>query len=125
MCSRTVNVVGVGNTLMGDDGVGPAAVEEMAHRGTPQGVQLHDAGLAVGDILGTLDPAAPLIVIDALKAGGPPGSVYRVRLPENAIGASPLPGCLSLHELSVAPALAKEARFATRYWTRAGADFAP
>jgi hydrogenase maturation protease len=103
-----VNILGVGNTLMGDDGVGPAAVERLAARGVPAHVRLHDAGLAASDVLGRLDPDDPLIVIDAVCAGGPAGAVYQVDV--DASAAESLPGtAISLHELSVAPALAMEA----------------
>jgi Ni,Fe-hydrogenase maturation factor len=147
---RTVNIIGVGNLLMGDDGVGPAAVERLSARRLPPGVRVLDAGLAVSDVLGTLDPADPLIVIDAVRGGGAAGTVYEVRLdpappgpspamsgrspappgPSQAMsGRSPAPPgpspamsgrspaaegdadgtALSLHELSVLPALRLEA----------------
>jgi len=104
----TVNIVGVGNTLMGDDGVGPAAVERLAAQGVPAHVRLHDAGLAVSDVLGRLDPDAPLIVIDAVRAGNPPGAVYEVDVDVSA--GEGLPGtAVSLHELSIVPVLRMEA----------------
>ena len=109
MSDRAINILGVGSTLMGDDGVGPAAVEALQARGMPANVQLHDAGLAVSDVLGRLDPDDPLIVIDALRAGGEPGSVYKARLEDLSLVEGPLTGCLSLHELSVLPALRIEA----------------
>jgi len=104
-----VNIIGVGNVLVGDDGVGPAAVEELIRRGLPEGVCVYDAGLAVSDVLGGLDPEVPLIVIDALRAGGCPGSVYQGRLDELSLIEGTLSGCLSLHEISVVPALRIEA----------------
>jgi len=104
----TVNIVGVGNTLMGDDGVGPAAVERLAARGVPAHVRLHDAGLAVSDVLGQLDPDDPLIVIDAVRAGGPAGAVYQVDV--DALAGEGLPSAaVSLHELSIVPVLEMEA----------------
>jgi len=106
---RTVNILGVGNVLMGDDGVGIAAVRAIARRGTPAGAVLHDAGLAVADVLSGLDPADPLIVVDAVRAGGPAGQVYRLSLDALQPDAAALSGAMSLHELSVAPALRLEA----------------
>ena len=122
MPDRTVNIIGVGNLLMGDDGVGPAAVERLSARRLPPGVRVLDAGLAVSDVLGTLDPADPLIVIDAVRGGGAAGTVYEVRLDPAPPGPSPAMSgrspaaegdadgtALSLHELSVLPALRLEA----------------
>ncbi len=108
MSDATVNILGVGNTLMGDDGVGPVAVERLAARGVPAHVRLHDAGLAASDVLGRLDPDAPLIVIDAVRAGGPAGAVYQVDV--DVLAGEGLPGtAVSLHELSIVPALEMEA----------------
>jgi len=105
-----VNIVGVGSTVMGDDGVGPVAIERLRARGVPEGVRLHEAGLAVSDVLSTLDPAARLIVVDAVRAGGPAGTLYRFRLDPLAFGAADAAGMRrSLHELSVGPALHLEA----------------
>ena len=110
MSDVRVNIVGVGNTLMGDDGVGPAAIEAMAARSDlPAGVRLHEAGLALTDVLGQLDPDAPLFVVDAVRGGQEPGTVYRVELSDLS-GADGAPGGpISLHEISVLPALRIEA----------------
>lgn len=109
MFKAAVNIVGVGGTLMGDDGAGPAVIEALRRRGVPEGVNLYDAGLAVSDVLGQLSPTEPLIVIDAIRAGGEPGSIYKVRLDEMHPEEGSLTQCLSLHELSVVPALRIEA----------------
>lgn len=109
MFEASVNIIGVGNTLMGDDGAGPIAAEALQCRELPQGVCVYDAGLAVSDVLCGLDPDVPLIVIDALRAGGPPGSVYQAQMDDLALAEGTLSGCLSLHEISVLPALRIEA----------------
>ena len=110
MSESRVNIVGVGNTLMGDDGVGPAAVQAMAARDDlPAAANLYDAGLALSDVLGGLDPDEALIVVDAVRAGGAPGAAYRFAVDDLwADGAGP-GGGLSLHEISVVPALRIEA----------------
>ena len=109
MSERRVNILGIGNPLMGDDGVGPAAIERLGARGVPEGVDLWDAGLAVSDVLGMLGPADPLIVIDAVRAGGRPGQIHRLRLDVPDLDAPAERDMLSLHELSIVPALRIEA----------------
>ena len=105
-----MNIVGVGNLLMGDDGVGPLALEPLRARGLPDTVRFYDAGLAVSDVLGMLDPAEPLLLIDAVRGGGPGGTIYKVRLDAGAADSCAGEGpTLSLHELSVVPALRLEA----------------
>ena len=109
MRDTTVNIVGVGNVLMGDDGVGVVAVEALSRRALPDGARVHEAGLAFSDVVGRLDPRDPLIVLDAVRGGGPPGSVYRLACDEAAVAPGTSGMGVSLHELSVAPALRLEA----------------
>jgi len=104
-----VNIVGVGNMLMGDDGVGSAAVERLERMSLPEGARLVDAGLAVSDILCGLDPDEPLLVIDAFMGGGRAGDLYRVPLTDLCDGRTRRSGAISLHEVSVLPALRMEA----------------
>ena len=107
MSDGRVNIVGVGNTLMGDDGVGPAVIAALERRGLPGGVHLYDAGLAVSDVLSTLDPADRLIVVDCLRSAGEPGDICEAALSDivEQRGSS---GPVSLHEISVLPALRME-----------------
>ena len=95
--------------LMGDDGVGPAAIEALARREPGSDVRLHDAGLAVSDVLGALCPSDPLIVIDAVRAGGAPGSIYVLHPGDAAPAGERRSGCLSVHELNVTAALETQA----------------
>jgi hydrogenase maturation protease len=108
LSERRVNIVGVGGTLMGDDGVGPAVVGLLESRGLDGLARAWDAGLALSDVLGMLDPAEPLIIIDAVKGGGPPGSIYRFPYEDAEVAVSSQ-RMLSLHELGIAEALRMEA----------------
>ena len=109
MSRPAVNIVGVGNILMGDDGVGPAVIEALRRRGVPRGVELYDAGLAASDVLGGLDPEAPLVVVDSLRADGEPGSVFQAPLSAICDEEGTLAGGVSLHELNVLRVLRMEA----------------
>ena len=102
-------VIGVGNVLVGDDGVGPAVVEEMRRRGLDTRAQLIDAGLAFSEVLCDLDPPRPLVIVDAVRGGGRPGSICRLALGELAGESGSMPSAVSLHEISILPALRMEA----------------
>ncbi len=104
---RTV-VVGFGNLLMGDDGVGVHVVRALAGRALPAGVELVDGGVASLEVLGALRGAARVVIVDALTGGGEPGAVYRLT-PADLGPASATPG-LSLHDFSLPQALALLAR---------------
>ena len=72
-------IVGVGNTLRCDEGVGPAAVQRILTRGAlPPGVEAVDAGTPGFAILDLARSARRMVVIDAMRAGGAPGTVYVV-----------------------------------------------
>ncbi|MCB2184775.1 MAG: HyaD/HybD family hydrogenase maturation endopeptidase [Deltaproteobacteria bacterium] len=69
-------VMGIGNLLLGDEGVGVHAVQALAQAGAPPGVTYLDAGTAILDALPHLEAATRVVVVDAMQAGGPPGEVY-------------------------------------------------
>ena len=109
MSERLPVIVGVGNVLMGDDGVGPAVVEALRKQGMDTRVELLDAGLAFSEVLCDLDPASPLVIIDAVRGGGEPGAIYKLDpsdLDRDTMTERP---AFSLHEVSILPGLQMEA----------------
>jgi len=98
---------------MGDDGAGPAVVEAMRPLAGER-ANLFDAGLAFGEVLCDLDPACPLVVIDAVRGGGPPGRIYRLT-PDHLGPVAAMPSAVSLHEVNVLPALGMEALAGRRF----------
>lgn len=91
--------------LMGDDGVGPATVEALRRRGEDRRAELIDAGLAFSEVLCDLEPDQPMVIVDALAGGGPPGAVYRLDLAELVVADGAPKAAISLHEVSILPAL--------------------
>lgn len=73
---RTV-IVGLGNLLMRDDGVGVHAILAL-ERSPPPGVELADAGTAMLHALEVVAGAKRVVAIDAVHAGGEPGTVYEL-----------------------------------------------
>ncbi len=71
-------VLGMGNLLLGDEGVGVHAARALAQAPLPPGVTVLEAGTAVLDALPDLERADRVIVVDAMTAGGEPGTVYRL-----------------------------------------------
>jgi hydrogenase maturation protease len=80
MSERTpLLVLGLGNVLLEDDGVGAAAVSLLLERyKVPPGVQVLDGGTLGLSLLPYLNAADAVILIDAVRAEGPPGSLVRV-----------------------------------------------
>lgn len=73
-----VLVVGCGNLLRGDDGVGPVLVRHLWERGVPDGARLVDGGTAGMDVAFQMRGAQRVVIIDASATGAPPGTVYRL-----------------------------------------------
>jgi hydrogenase maturation protease len=72
-------VLGIGNVLLQDEGVGIHALAELRRRfELDDDVELLDGGTAGVELLRYLDGRQHVIVIDAIAAGHPPGAVFRV-----------------------------------------------
>ena len=72
-----VLVLGLGNSLRGDDGVGPRIVEELTRRGLPEGVTALDGGTGGLDLLQVLEGWKQVVVVDAADVGQEPGQFVR------------------------------------------------
>lgn len=68
-------VLGIGNLLRKDDGVGIAVIDELREQELPLGVGLLDGGTAGIDLLSYLEALDHLIIVDAMYADGKPGEV--------------------------------------------------
>jgi len=82
-CAKPALVLGVGNTLFGDDGFGCAVIEHVeSHYKVPDGVCLLDVGTGVRKLLFTLclSPVRPqrLIIVDAIDTGRVPGEIFEI-----------------------------------------------
>lgn len=77
-------VLGLGNTLLSDDGVGPALLDHLS--GSAENwdgqVEFVDGGTQGLALLGCLSGRRALIIVDAVKTGAPPGTVHRMTLAE-------------------------------------------
>lgn len=71
-------VLGLGNLLLADEGVGVHVARALTESGCAEDATVLDIGTAILDALPALEVADRVIVIDAVKADGPPGSVYRM-----------------------------------------------
>ncbi|HTP53279.1 MAG TPA: hydrogenase maturation protease [Anaeromyxobacteraceae bacterium] len=99
-----VLVVGIGNVLNGDDGLGPYVVRllEAAFEMPPE-VEVLDAGTPGGDLVALLQGARAAVIVDAVSARGAPGDLRRYDRAEILRGAPRL--AMSPHEPGVREAL--------------------
>ena len=95
----SVLIVGLGNELLGDDGVGVHAVRKMLED-PPEGVRVVEVGTKALHNQKLLEDADVVIAIDAVRAGGRPGSIYRFKA-EEALAER----CHSLHDMGISGVL--------------------
>ncbi len=100
---RPLLVLGIGNILLSDEGVGVRVVEAMRETSLPDHVELCDGGTGGMDLVEMLAGRRKVVVVDAMQTDAPPGTVLRLT-PEDLAG--PAPGRLSVHEVSLLDALA-------------------
>jgi len=93
-----IAVLGIGNILCKDDGLGVVVANTLAEQSWPDNVTVYDAGTAVMKLWDVFIDHELIIVIDALKGGGVPGTIYRLVPEDLAAGEGEL---LSLHDLKI------------------------
>ncbi|KAF0219640.1 MAG: hydrogenase 1 maturation [Geobacteraceae bacterium] len=95
----SILVLGIGNLIMSDDGVGVRVVQRLQARlRVPPGVTLLDGGTLGLDLLPRLDGVERLLVVDAVDTGREAGAL--VRLSGDAIPAV-LETKLSPHQMGL------------------------
>ncbi len=92
---KIVRIIGVGNPLMGDDGVGIAVVERLQGLPLPPGVEAVDGGTGGLTLLHLMEGATAVILVDAAEMGELPGTLRRFGLDEVSPEAN---DGLSLHQ---------------------------
>ncbi|MHB8708025.1 MAG: HyaD/HybD family hydrogenase maturation endopeptidase [Desulfuromonadales bacterium] len=97
-------VLGLGNTIMTDDGFGVRAIELLSSRYRfPEEVSLLDGGTLGLDLLPRLENIDRLLIIDALEMHAPPGTVFRL---EGEAVPRAFASKLSVHQMGVQDLLA-------------------
>lgn len=98
-----VVILGVGNILLKDEGVGVRVIERLEQEyHFPKEVELIDGGTAGPDLLPIIRNATHLIIVDAIHSRQKPGSISRLTPDELAVQ---IPPKASLHQLGLLEAL--------------------
>jgi hydrogenase maturation protease len=99
-----VLILGLGNWLLRDEGVGVHAVNALSRRfEMPEGVDVLDGGTSGMDLLDDIAGRDHVIVCDAIRSDEPPGSVHRI---DGAEIAAFFATRISPHQLGLSEVLA-------------------
>jgi hydrogenase maturation protease len=95
-------IIGVGNLLLRDEGIGIHVVQALQGMDLPRDVRLIDGGTSP-DLIAYTRAGDKMIIVDAARAGGEPGSIYRFLPGDLAVER---PALASAHEMGVPENLA-------------------
>jgi hydrogenase maturation protease len=74
---KNILILGIGNIILKDEGVGVRVAERMMRMSLPPNVEVLDGGIKGLDLLDFIEDREKVIVVDAVKAGAPPGTLFR------------------------------------------------
>lgn len=95
-------LIGIGNLLRGDDGVGVRAARLAAALPLPADVEVVDGGTVGLDAADLLERRERVVIVDAIDADATPGTIFRLK-PEELYPACR--GGISVHDFHVLDAL--------------------
>ena len=75
---KNIIIAGVGNRLLGDEGLGPHIIDKLLQMHIPSNVEVIDCGCDLLSLTAHLNKPQKIIIIDAISAGGKPGKIYRL-----------------------------------------------
>jgi len=96
---KRILILGVGNLLLSDEGVGVHVARKMMEMDFPPEVQIVEGGTDGFGLMHVVLQADRLILVDAVKGGGRPGSIYRFEIED----CPPFPDIFktSVHQISI------------------------
>ena len=98
----TILVMGIGNMLLTDEGVGVLAAQELQKESWPEGIRIIDAGTFTHDIFYLFENCDAVLVMDIVHAHGSPGTIYRLTEEQLADNEKQR---LSLHDIDLLDSL--------------------
>ncbi|MDI6889351.1 MAG: HyaD/HybD family hydrogenase maturation endopeptidase [Thermodesulfovibrionales bacterium] len=96
---QKIFILGVGNVLLSDEGVGVHVANELMKMDLPSNVTVVEGGTDGFHLLNVITEADRLIVVDAVKGGGAPGSIYRFDI--NEVRNCPAGFKTSVHQIGI------------------------
>ena len=80
MAPKNILILGLGNILLGDEGVGVRVIEQLFSHPLPDEIEVIDGGTAGYELINFFEGKEKVIIVDAVKTDDTPGSVYKMDL---------------------------------------------
>jgi len=96
---KQILILGVGNLLLSDEGVGVHVARKLMEMDFPPQVEVLEGGTDGFALMHVILQTNRLILVDAVRGGGPPGSIYRFEIED----CPPFPDIYktSVHQISI------------------------
>lgn len=72
-------VIGIGNILQRDDGMGVHVIKQLENQGLPSAIELVDGGTSTLNMLSYFMDYNRVIIVDCLRGGLEPGTIYKIK----------------------------------------------
>ena len=95
--ANKILILGIGNYLMGDEGIGVQVANRMVHDILPAGVDVVDGGTGGFHLLGYFEAYPHVILVDATLDSNPPGTIRLIK-PKFA---KDFPQAMSTHDIGL------------------------
>lgn len=95
---KEIAIIGIGNILLKDDGVGVHTIKQLENEDFPSTIELVDGGTSTLDMLSYFLDFKKIIVVDCLRAEYEPGTIYKIK-PEDI--SSFKKESLSIHDVQI------------------------
>lgn len=100
-----IAVIGIGNVLCGDEGIGIHIVNKLKYESLPSNVEVYDCDTDIFAVLEAMDGARKAIIIDAMHLGYEPGTIRKFSCKELLGISSKLMNIVSFHQFDLASIL--------------------
>lgn len=82
-------ILGIGNSILSDDGVGVHVVERLKAEEISPGVVLTVGGTGGSALIDMIEEGDRLIIVDAIITGAPPGTIHELSV-QDILSATPI-----------------------------------
>lgn len=96
---KNILILGVGNELLSDEGIGVTVAKKMLGMKLPAGIEVVEGGTDGFGLLNIITGSDFLIVIDSVKGGSKPGTIYRFNVKD--VPNSPDMYKTSVHQIGI------------------------